>query len=33
MTVETPIHNDHNKTEYPPMHNGEFNTPQTYNHR
>ena len=26
MTTETPILNEHNKTEYPPMHNGEFNT-------
>ena len=25
--------NDHNKAEYPPMHNGEFDTSQTYNHR
>ena len=25
--------NDHNKAEYPPMHSGEFNTLQTYNHR
>ena len=24
MTTETPILNDHNKAEYPPMHNGEF---------
>ena len=23
MTTETPILNDHNKAEYPPMHNGE----------
>ena len=24
MTTETPQLNDHNKMEYPPMHNGEF---------
>ena len=24
MTSETPILNEHNKQEYPPMHNGEF---------
>ena len=29
MTTETPQLNDHNKTEYPPMHNGEFDTSQT----
>ena len=33
MTTETHILNDHNKAEYPPMHNGEFDTLQTYNHR
>ena len=29
MTTETPILNEHNKAEYPPMHNGEFDTSQT----
>ena len=24
--------NDHNKAEYPPMHNGEFDISQTKNH-
>ena len=24
MTTETPQLNEHNKQEYPPMHNGEF---------
>ena len=24
MTTETPILNEHNKQEYPPMHTGEF---------
>ena len=24
MTTETPILNDHNKAEYPPIHNSEF---------
>ena len=32
MTTETPQFNEHNKTEYPPMHNGEFNTSPTKNH-
>lgn len=26
MTTETPVLNEHNKAEYPPMHTGEFNT-------
>ena len=26
MTTETPQLNEHNKAEYPPMHNGEFDT-------
>ena len=26
MTTDTPILNDHNKQEYSPMHNGEFET-------
>ena len=28
MTTEMPQLNDHNKTEYPPMHKGEFDTSQ-----
>ena len=28
MTTDTPILNDHNKQEYSPMHNGEFDTTQ-----
>ena len=27
--METLVLNDHNKAEYPPMHNDEFNTSQT----
>ena len=30
MTTETHILNDHNKAEYPPMHNGEFDISQTF---
>ena len=30
MTTETPQLNDHNKAEYPPMHNGEFDTSQIF---
>lgn len=30
MTTETPQLNDHNKQEYPPMHNGEFDISQTF---
>lgn len=29
MTTEAPQLNEHNKAEYPPMHNGDFNTLQT----
>ena len=29
MTTETHILNDHNKAEYPPMHNGVFDTSPT----
>lgn len=28
--METPILNEHNKAEYPPMHTCEFNTPLIY---
>ena len=30
--TETPQLNDHNKAEYPPMHNGEFDISQIKNH-
>lgn len=30
MTTETPQLNEHNKAEYPPMHNGEFDITQTF---
>lgn len=30
MTTETPILNEHNKQEYPPMHNGEFDISQIF---
>ncbi len=32
MTTETPILNDHNKAEYPPMHNGESGVSQLIIH-
>ncbi len=32
MTTETPILNEQNKAEYPPMHKGEFDTSPTKNH-
>ena len=32
MTTETPQLNEHNKAEYPPMHNGEFNISQILQH-
>ena len=30
MTNKTPILNEHNKQEYPPMHKGEFDISQTF---
>ena len=30
MTTDTPQLNDHNKAEYPPMHNSEFKVSQTF---
>ena len=30
MTTDTPLLNDHNKAEYPPMHKGEFDISQTF---
>ena len=30
FTMDTPQLNDHNKAEYPPMHNGEFDISQTF---
>lgn len=30
MTTDTPKLNDHNKAEYPPMHNGEFDISQIF---
>ena len=32
MENNQPQLNEHNKTEYPPMHNGEFDTSPTKNH-
>ena len=32
MTNETPILNEHNKQEFPPMHNGEFDISPTNSH-
>ena len=33
MTSESPTLNEHNKQEFPPANNGEFDILQTYNHR
>lgn len=32
MTTETPQLNEHNKQEFPPAHNGEFDTSPIFNY-